>query len=108
MTDPTPVTPPPAPAAAVAPTTFPGKTLGIVGLILAFVAAPLGLILSIVAKVQSKGFKNTPATIGIVLGILFTVGYILLFATLFATLFSACAGLGPGEHVVNGVTYTCS
>jgi hypothetical protein len=42
----------------------PGKTLGIVGLVLAFVMPLLGLILSIVAKVQSRGAgaKNTPAT----------------------------------------------
>lgn len=116
MTDPTPVTPPPAgatpppasPAAAVAPATFPGKTLGIVGLILAFVAAPLGLILSIVAKVQSKGYKNTPATVGIVLGILFTVGYAILIASIFGALLAACAGLEPGTYQLdNGGTLTC-
>jgi hypothetical protein len=61
--------------APVAPTTYPGKTLGIVGLVLTFVFTLLGLILSIVAFSQSKsaGFKNTPAKVGIILGIIFIV-----------------------------------
>ena len=52
----------PAPAAPAAAPVVPGKTLGIVGLILAFVAALIGAILGFVAKAQSKpaGFKNTP------------------------------------------------
>lgn len=96
-----------------APAAVPGKTLGIVGLILAFLAAPLGLILSIVAKVQSKGAgaKNTPATVGIVLSILFILGFIIFFvvggAALFGGLAAACGELGPGVHEVGGVTYTC-
>ena len=64
--------PTPAPAAA-APAAAPGKTLGIVGLVFAFLFPLLGLILSIVAKVQSRGagIKNTPATVGIILSIIF-------------------------------------
>ncbi|MBF4635370.1 hypothetical protein ITJ38_13225 [Agreia pratensis] len=60
-------------------TDYPGKTLGIVGLVLAIVFNLIGLIISIVALQQSKaaGFKNTPAKIGIIVGaILFVLGII--------------------------------
>jgi len=104
MTSPA-VTPP-----AAAPASSAGKTLGVVGLVFAFLFAPLGLILSIVAKVQSRGagVKNTPSTVGIVLSIIFIVGYILLFVTVIGGLLGGCAQLGPGVHDVNGVTLTCS
>ena len=45
----TPAAPAPAPAA---PASVPGKTIGIVGLVLDFFFPLLGLILSIVGKVQ--------------------------------------------------------
>jgi hypothetical protein len=88
----------------------PGKTLGIVGLVLAFVIPLLGLILSIVAKVQSRGAgaKNTPATVGIVLSIIFIVGYILIVVAVVGGLLAGCGQYGPGVHHVNGVTLTCS
>ncbi|HEY5785073.1 MAG TPA: hypothetical protein VIT65_09875, partial [Microlunatus sp.] len=46
-----------------APAEDPGKTLGIIGLVLSFFTAIIGLIISIVALRKSKkaGFKNTPA-----------------------------------------------
>jgi len=98
-------------AASPAPSTsVPGKTLGIVGVVLAFLAPPLGLILSIVAKVQSKsaGVKNTPATAGIVLSILFIAGFIVVMVTVGGTLFSQCASYGPGVHELdNGTILTC-
>ena len=102
-------TPAPVPAAA-APAAVPGKTLGIVGLIFAFVMPLLGLILSIVAKVQSRGAgaKNTPATVGIVLSIIIMVGYILIAILIVGGLTAGCAQYGPGVHQVNGVTLTCS
>lgn len=104
----------PAPAAAPAapappaPASSAGTTLGIVGLILAFVAAPLGLILSIVAKVQSKGVKNTPATVGIVLSSIFIAVYVGIIVAVVAGLAAGCSQYGPGEHVLdNGTTLTC-
>lgn len=105
----------PAPAPAPVPGPAPasdGKTLGIVGLVLAFVFSLAGIIVSAIARSQSKraGVKNTPATVGLVLGIIFLIGQIIaiiLFATVFASLFNACAQLGPGVWDVNGVTYTC-
>lgn len=61
------------------PAAVPGKTLGIVGLILSILLPLIGLILSIVAVIQSKkaGAKNIPGIIGIVIGALFTIGAII-------------------------------
>ena len=67
-------TPAPTPAPGPAPVSD-GKTLGIVGLVLAFVFSIAGLIVSIIANNQSKaaGVQNTPAKVGIVLSIIFLV-----------------------------------
>jgi len=104
-------TPAPTPAPA-APAAVPGKVLGIIGLILAIVwpFQLLGLILSIVARVQSKnaGVKNTPALAGIIISLILLVVTILFFVLGGVALFSQCAALGPGIHDVNGVTVTCS
>ena len=110
MTDP--AVPPPAPQYAAAPV-VPGRGLGIAGLIFAFVFAPLGLILSIVAKVQSNkaGAKNGLATAGIIISIIAIVFYVILFIILGVTaaaLVSQCAQLGSGVHDTgNGVVVTC-
>ena len=71
-------TPAPVPAPGPAPVSD-GKTLGIVGLVLAFVFALAGLIVSIIARNQSKaaGVPNTPATVGLVLSIIFLIGQII-------------------------------
>ena len=110
MTDPTPA--PAAQPVVVTDGPVPGRGLGIAGLIIDFFIPVLGLILSIVAKVQSgrAGVRNTPATVGIVLGIIFTIGAIIAAIVLAGTigaLASECANLGAGVHHVNGVTYTC-
>jgi uncharacterized membrane protein len=107
-------TPAPAPVPAAAPAAAPGKTLGIVGLILAFIGpvSLIGLILSFVARSQSKkaGVSNTPATVGIVIGLIvlvITVIVIIVSAAGASALLAQCAELGPGVHDVNGVTVTC-
>ena len=96
---------------------YPGKTLGIVGLVLVFLTVIVGLILSIVANNQSKaaGYTNTPAKIGIILGIVFLVlGLIVIVIAIIVTVtvgagvVEACSELGPGVHEVDGSTYTCS
>lgn len=59
---------------------YPGKTLGIVGLILAIFFNVIGLIVSIIAFNQSKkaGYKNTPAKAGIIVGaVLIVIGIII-------------------------------
>ena len=71
----------PPPAAA----SYPGKTLGIVGLILAIIPCTwfAGLIISIIAFVQSRGagVKNNLALAGIVIGAVWLVVSIVLYAT---------------------------
>jgi hypothetical protein len=90
----------------------PGRTLGIVGLILAFIASPIGLVLSIVAMVQSKkaGAKNGFALAGIIIGIL---GTLIIIATVIAAISLAgafgelCNELGSGVHEQGNTTITC-
>jgi hypothetical protein len=101
----------PAPAA---PATVPGKTLGIISILLTVPLALslVGLIVGIIARSQSKkaGYSNTPATVGIVLGILGLIGTIIaiiLIGAGVAALAAQCAELGSGVHEVGGVTYTC-
>jgi hypothetical protein len=104
MTTPAPAAP--APAA-------PGKTLGIVGLILAFLAAPIGFIISLVARGQSKkaGVPNGPATAGIIIGLILTLIWIVVVVVSIVTgaaLLNACAGLEPGVYQTDGGgTLTC-
>jgi len=101
-------------AAPVAPVGNEGKTLGIVGLILSFFSGPIGLIVSAIARSQSKkaGLKNGPATAGIVIGLLSTIGIVIAIIAGIAggsALLAQCADLGPGVHELdNGVTVTCS
>lgn len=112
MTDPT-----PSSASAPAPVgENPGKTLGIVAVILAFVFSVLGLILGFVAKRQSAaaGFTNGPATAAIVISIIVIVLWIAgavvaltLGGTVLDEIAAKCAELGPGIHEIDGVTYTC-
>jgi hypothetical protein len=109
-------TPAPTPAPAPAPVSD-GKTLGIVGLVLAFLFSLAGLIVSIIARNQSKraGVPNGPATagiiisiIGLVLGLIWIIVAIVGGAALFGNLAQVCATYGPGIWEIDGVTYTCS
>jgi hypothetical protein len=110
-----PAAPPPSGAPIPAPpgTDYPGKTLGIVGLILSFFTTIIGLIISAVALSQSKkaGFKNTPALVGVIIGSIGVVVGIIIAIVAIVTLVAVgnqCAQLGNGEHEVNGVTITCN
>ncbi|SDE23739.1 hypothetical protein [Auraticoccus monumenti] len=100
-------------SAAPAGSSYPGKGLGIAGLITSvFCGGLIGLILSIVAYRQSKkaGVKNNIALAGIVVGALVLVLVIIGWAVGGAALFGvyqACQELGPGVHEVDGVQYTC-
>ncbi|MEA5454863.1 DUF4190 domain-containing protein [Sinomonas sp. JGH33] len=103
----------PYPSGNLQPQTVPGKTLGIVSVILPFVGFGLiGLILGIVAKSQSKkaGAKNTPAVVGIVLGaISVVVGIIVTIAIIvgIGAVAQQCQQLGPGTHQIGASTITC-
>ena len=90
----------------------PGKTLGIVGLILSFFTAVIGLIVSAIALSKSKkaGFKNTPALVGVIIGAIGTVFAVILIIVAVSAavaLGQRCAELGPGVHQEGGVTITC-
>lgn len=58
-----------------APAEDPGKTLGIIGLVLSILVPIAGLIVSIIAKKKSEAanFVNTPAKVGVILGWIFTI-----------------------------------
>ncbi|MGW8566019.1 hypothetical protein [Isoptericola sp. NPDC055881] len=65
----------------------PGKTMGIIGFVLAFVFAPAGIVLSAIGRSQSRkaGFPHPLATWGLWLSIAFTaiwVLYVLFFVVL--------------------------
>lgn len=102
----------PAPAYSQPTPTPPGRVLSIVGLVLAFLMAPVGLVISIVAAVklgkagQPKGLAIAGIIVGAIITILEIVA-IILVVTVFAGLISMCADLGPGVWEVGGVTYTC-
>ncbi|MGV3712583.1 DUF4190 domain-containing protein [Pseudolysinimonas sp.] len=118
--DPTPpaAATPPAPAAPAAPSyaapaaaPAPGKGLTIAGIVFAFLFPLLGLILSIVALVQSRsaGQKNKGAVAGIIISIVWPilVGIIIAVIT-FTSLMAACAGMAPGTYPLEGGgTLTC-
>lgn len=63
------------PTSSAPPADYPGKTLGIVGLVLAIVAPLIGLIISIVARKQSReaGVDNGLAKAGVIVGAILTV-----------------------------------
>ncbi|MFF2389686.1 DUF4190 domain-containing protein [Agromyces sp. NPDC058104] len=93
----------------------PGKTLGIVGFVLALVGGLnlVGFILSWVALAQSKkaGAKNPLALAGLLIGgagVLFAVIVLALAAGSFADLFETCGRLGTGVHEVGDAVYTCT
>lgn len=77
----------------VAGTDYPGKTLGIVGLILAIFFNLIGLIISAVALNQSKkaGFKNGPAKAGVIVGAIL-VGLGIIFTIIFFVAGAALVG----------------
>ncbi|MBE7699727.1 DUF4190 domain-containing protein [Oerskovia sp. Sa1BUA8] len=96
---------------AEAPATDPGKTLGIVGLVLSILGCTslIGLILSIVALSKSKkaGYKNGIALAGIIVGAVLlvtsiVVGIVLLVAggAAVTDLLEACENVSSGDTVV--------
>lgn len=79
-------------------TDFPGKTLGIVGLIVAIFANLIGLIISAIALSQSKkaGYKNTPALAGVIVGsVLFGLTLIWIIVAVVVSV----AALNSGAYV---------
>ncbi|MCS5724125.1 hypothetical protein N1028_05155 [Herbiconiux sp. CPCC 203407] len=60
---------------------YPGKTLGVIGLVASILFMFVGLVISLVALNQSKkaGYRNTPAKIGVIVGIVLTVLWVLVY-----------------------------
>lgn len=86
----TPPPPPPSPVGQVpqAMSEDPGKTLGVVGIVLAFVASLVGLILSIISLIRSRkaNHKGTLGLVGIILNsvmIVISIAIAIAFVTSF-------------------------
>jgi hypothetical protein len=100
------------PSTQTSVTPDPGRTLGIVGLVLSVVANVVGLVVSTVAYRRSRraGFRNGAALAGIVIGLVTTLGLVtasVVGGLAAKSVLDTCRELGPGQHVVNGITYTC-
>lgn len=61
---------------------YPGKTLGIVGLVLSFCFTLIGSVVSFVAWRRSRaaGYRNTPALVGIAIGVAVLTFWIIVLA----------------------------
>ena len=107
---------------APAPAAQPGKTMGIIGLILSCLffipfASLVGVILSIVAFVQSRKAKlsNGPALAGIIIGaVVFVLTTLATIAIFFfavdaaSTIYDVCTEPGAGVVFVDGEQVDCS
>ncbi len=114
--------PPPQYPATPTGDTYPGKTMGIVafvvslaGLIFWVIAPLVGLVLGIVAMVQSRkaGRKNGFAlaaiiisAVLIVIGIIMSIFIIGIVVAATSEIARLCAEYGTGVHEINGVTVT--
>lgn len=105
------------PAGSPATGEDPGRTLGIVSLVLAFFFALAGLIVGIIARKRSKeaGFSNGFAKWGIILSIVFmvlgliaSIALIAGGAALFGAVADVCAGYDAGTYeTTTGEIITC-
>jgi len=101
-----------APASTQPAATDPGRVLGIVGFILAFLVSPAGIIVSAIGLFKSRksGIKNGLALAGLILSIVFFIISIVIIVSLVAaavSLLNHCAELGGGVQQFNGVPITC-
>jgi hypothetical protein len=94
----------------------PGKTLGIVALVLAIFLNIVGAIVGIVALLKSKkaGYPNGFALAAIIVGFALFVLLIVVIVVLFvftagvtSDLLQQCAGNGGEQIVIQGQTVTC-
>ncbi len=102
------------PATPATPRTYPGRTLGIVGFVLAFLWSLPAIIVSGVALHESRsvGQKNPFAVAGLAVSITLTVLGILaviLGFVLLAVLWNTCGTMGDGFHILkDGTSITCN
>ncbi len=78
---------PQMPLQQMAPNQDPGATLGLIGLISAFVFCPLGVALGIIGFMKSKkaGFKNNKALAGIIVGSVFMAISLIIVISAFSS-----------------------
>lgn len=102
-------TTPPTPATSA---TEPGKSLGIAALICAFVIAPVGLILGLVSRSESKRAGMAPTTLAklaIILGAIFTglavIGTITVIVFLSVVAGSAVSSVDKTAHCTTLTSY---
>lgn len=91
---------------------YPGKKLGILGLIMSCVIGAVGLVISSIALVVSlrARHRNAPALAGVIIGFLTTTALVLgiaYFASFWEGSVGPCAELGPGVHREGLITYSC-
>ena len=93
----------------------PSRGFEIAGFVLSFFGflAIAGLIMSTISfrRLGRAGQPRGLSLAGIIISIvvlLLTVAFIVAAIVGASTLLETCADLGPGTHVVDGVTYTCS
>lgn len=108
----TPTTSPVRTATATEATQYPGKKLGLLGLLLACTVSVVGLIVSCVALVISlrHGSRNPAAIGGIIIGILGTavlVAGVFYFVGVLDGNVGVCADREPGVYEEGLMTYTC-
>ncbi|MCS5714119.1 septum formation family protein [Herbiconiux sp. CPCC 205716] len=88
-------------------TDFPGRTLGIVGLILSFFTAVVGLIISAIALSQSKkaGYKNGPALAGVIVGsVLSGLAVIVIVFSIIVSVTTSLAVIGVAAGAAGGAS----
>ena len=93
----------------------PSRGFEIAGFVLSFfgIFAIAGLVMSTISfrKLGRAGQPRGLSLAGIIISIvvlLLTIGGIVAVVTGVSAVVEACQALGPGTHVVDGVTYTCS
>lgn len=93
------------PAAVTPPAYYPGKTLGIVGLVLAFLMSLPAIVVSAVALHESRlaGVRNPFALAGLIVSIIFTaLGIIAAIVAIVVTftVLGSCVDWTPGAHML--------
>lgn len=91
---------------------FPGRRLGVVGLVLALTVSVVGIVVSVVALITSARARrrNVPAVAGVIFGALGTLVFLAalwFIVQFFAGNIGPCAELGPGTHTDGLATYEC-
>ncbi|WP_309617219.1 hypothetical protein [Salinibacterium sp.] len=103
-----------APNTATTTGNFPGQTLGIVGLVLAFIMSLAGIVVSAIALRESSaaGFKNPIAQAGLITSVVLTVVGVMaaiVSIVMVVAIWQSCGYMGSGVHMMqNGLSLDCN